>query len=110
MKIAGKVVRSEHVYKRKTYLLPVEHHYEDAGEEPYIKYGCPVCEALGNKHQVARGEPNCPLCNVNLIWEGSEAENEEELAAAASDDRELTDDEVDCFNSYIEHGDIRSAF
>jgi rubrerythrin len=35
----------------------------------YIKYFCPVCEAVGNKHQLIRNEENCPLCNVNLLWD-----------------------------------------
>ena len=26
-----------------------EHHYEEPGEEPYIKYSCQLCEQLANK-------------------------------------------------------------
>lgn len=37
--------------------------------KPNVKYGCPVCESLGNKHQISIGIRNCPLCNVNLLWE-----------------------------------------
>lgn len=54
-------------YKRITRVKPLAYHYMPNGS--YIKYTCPVCEALGNEHQVHRGEENCPLCNVNLIWD-----------------------------------------
>ena len=67
--ISGKVTEAEHTYQRITYINPTEHHYEDSGEVPYIKYGCPVCESLGNIHQVTHGDKNCPLCGVNLSWE-----------------------------------------
>lgn len=67
--INGKVKDADYVYQRKTFVKPVEHHYEAPGEKPYIKYSCPVCDALGNKHQVAPCQSNCPLCNVNLWWE-----------------------------------------
>lgn len=65
----GKVVDSKYSCGRITYVRPTEHHYEEEGETPYAKYCCPVCEMLGNKHQVTEGESNCPLCNVNLFWE-----------------------------------------
>lgn len=66
--INGKIIKAECAYQRIIYINPVEHHYEDPGEKPYIKYGCPVCEAVGNLHQVTPGEENCPLCGVNLSW------------------------------------------
>lgn len=66
--INGKIIEAEYAYQRITYINPVEHHYEEPGEKPYIKYGCPVCEALGNLHQVTPGEENCPLCGVNFNW------------------------------------------
>lgn len=47
----------------------MEHHYEKPGEEPYIKYGCPVCEALENRHGITKGIANCPSCGVNISWE-----------------------------------------
>lgn len=50
-----------------TKVRPIAHHYMPNGA--YIKYSCPVCEILGNKHQVHRREENCPLCNVNLEWD-----------------------------------------
>ncbi|ASA22626.1 hypothetical protein [Paenibacillus donghaensis] len=65
----GKVTDSKYAYQRIAYVKPVENHYENKGEQPYIKYECPVCELLNNKHQVAFGTDNCPLCNVNLLWE-----------------------------------------
>ncbi|MEK4983642.1 AbrB/MazE/SpoVT family DNA-binding domain-containing protein [Bacillus sp. FSL K6-6540] len=64
----GKVMDSEYAYQRSAFVRPIEHHY-DNGEASYIKYGCPVCEILGNVHQVLVGTSNCPLCNVNLLWE-----------------------------------------
>lgn len=67
--IEGKVTEAKHVYQRITYVKPIEYHYEDEGDEPYIKYGCPVCKLLGNTHQIAKGKENCPLCNVNLLWD-----------------------------------------
>lgn len=67
--INGKVTNAEYAYQRITYIHPAEHHYEEPGEEPYIKYGCPVCEAIGNRHSVTQGEKTCPLCGVNLSWE-----------------------------------------
>lgn len=67
--INGKVTDAEYVYQRITYVRPVEHHYEKQGETPYIKYCCPVCEALGNPYQVIPNQANCSLCNVNLNWE-----------------------------------------
>lgn len=65
----GKVTNAIYAYQRTAFVKPTETHYGDVGELPYIKYGCPVCELLGNKHQVTIGDRNCPLCNVNLLWE-----------------------------------------
>lgn len=67
--IKGVVCESEYAYRRFTRIKPAEHHYEEPGEKPYIKYSCPVCEAFGNLHQLTPGEKNCPLCGVNLSWE-----------------------------------------
>lgn len=55
------------MHKRITKVKPLAHHYMPNGA--YIEFSCPVCEALGNKHQVHRGEENCLLCNVNLVWD-----------------------------------------
>lgn len=70
--LKGKVTEAEVSYKRITYVKPTENHYGKVAEKPYIKYGCPVCDLLGNKHQVPIGASNCPLCNVNLVWEEQE--------------------------------------
>lgn len=66
--IDGKIAEAEYAYQKTSYVYPVEHHYEEPGEEPYVKYSCPVCEAIGNLHQVTPGEKNCSLCGVNLDW------------------------------------------
>ena len=66
--IEGNVKDSEYAYRRITRVCPIKHHYEESGEKPYIKYGCPVCEALGNIHQIRPEEESCPLCGVNLSW------------------------------------------
>lgn len=70
--LMGKVIEAKYAYQRITYVKPMENHYEDVGEKPYIKYNCPVCESLGNKHSLSTGISNCPLCNVNLLWEEQE--------------------------------------
>ena len=70
--INGRVTEAEYVYQRIVYVRPSERHYEESGETPYIKYCCPVCEALGNPHQVVLNHANCSLCNVNLNWENGD--------------------------------------
>lgn len=57
------------VYLRVVYVKPIANHYEEKGEKRYIKYGCPVCEIIGHKHQVTEGSAKCSACSVNLIWE-----------------------------------------
>ena len=42
----------------------IEHHYEDPGEEPYIKYGCPN----GCKIQPSRRSNYCSICGQRLDW------------------------------------------
>ena len=75
----GQVQQSDKAHKRITSFKPIETHYENPEEKPYIKYSCPICFMLGNKHQVAFGEKNCMLCNVNLNWdEDEEGEKDEE--------------------------------
>lgn len=54
-----------HVVKIK----PIAHHYEEPGEPEYIKYGCPVCESLGERFSITEGTRHCPSCGVNLLWE-----------------------------------------
>lgn len=66
----GYVTESNVSYKRITYMRPVKHDYSDDEHPNYYKYSCPVCDILGNRHQVTVGDTNCPLCNVNLLWKG----------------------------------------
>ena len=81
------IVTAPVVYKQKVFVKPIEHHYENEGEKPYIKYSCPNCEKIAAivenidddeaeecnctfiKSQVLKGESNCWCCGVNFIWE-----------------------------------------
>ena len=74
--IRGYVVKSDQVCRRRVAVCPIVHQCKDAGEE--AKYGCPVCETLGNGHSISQGIGNCPLCGVNLRWEGEGREIWEE--------------------------------
>lgn len=67
--LSGIIVNSNKVHKRKVSVNPIARHYEEPGEEPYIKYSCPVCAAVGNYGQVTEGTPNCMLCGVSLNWD-----------------------------------------
>ena len=67
--IKGTVICASPVNKRMVHIQPVEHHYENKGETPYIKYGCPICEAFGNRHSFYRGMENCSLCGINFKWD-----------------------------------------
>ena len=71
--IRGYVVRADKACHRLVYVCPTEHHHEEGEKEPYITYGCPVCELLGNRHFVVQGIKNCPLCGVNLSWGSGES-------------------------------------
>lgn len=74
--IRGYVVKSDQVCRRRVAVCPIVHQCKDAGEE--VNYGCPVCETLGNGHSISQGIGNCPLCGVNLRWEGEGREIWEE--------------------------------
>lgn len=76
------IMPAEFIHKQRVGLKPVEHHYEKSGEKPYIKYGCPICEAIVrdfepdeadegtfNRFSFAKGTPKCPCCGVNFAWE-----------------------------------------
>lgn len=65
----GVIKNEEHVYRPTAYVKPKERNCGKLLEEVYLKYQCPVCEILGNKHQILPGEKNCPMCNVNIYWE-----------------------------------------
>lgn len=64
----GKVTETQYSYQKKAMLYPTAHYYGDVAGKPYIKYGCPICESLGFKHQVHPTDDNCPNCGVNLDW------------------------------------------
>lgn len=66
----GVIYDAKVAHKRKVKVNPIAHHYEKPGEQPYIKYNCPVCDAVGNKHiSVPHGTSHCPLCGVALNWD-----------------------------------------
>lgn len=87
--ILFKVCGAKSVGKQKVKVKPVEHHYEEDGEPEYIKYGCPLCESLGNEYRkfysyssglfdkdkqfnqfsFSKGTPNCPICGINIDWD-----------------------------------------
>lgn len=71
------------VHKQKVKIKPIEHHYENDGEEPYVKYSCRLCEQLAEKMELfglndygnfskfsfSEGTPNCPCCGINIDWD-----------------------------------------
>jgi DNA-directed RNA polymerase subunit RPC12/RpoP len=68
--ISGTVADGKYVYEKITKVKPLIIYYSLSPR--YVKYKCPVCSALNNNHQLSKGDSNCPLCNVNLTWEGVE--------------------------------------
>ena len=64
------VIRNSNIaHKRTVKVNPIPRHYEKPGEEPYIKWNCPVCTALGNHVSITEGIESCPLCGVSLNWD-----------------------------------------
>lgn len=80
-----KIFPAKVVYKQKVKLRPNEHHYENEGEEPYIKYSCQICEQLSEnvkgfhfdedeenrefaRFSFSKGTEQCPCCGVNIDW------------------------------------------
>lgn len=81
-----KIFPAKVVHKQKVKLKPNEHHYENEGEEPYIKYSCQICESLSKSIQgfhfdneeneerkfirfsFPKGTKQCPCCGVNIDW------------------------------------------
>lgn len=54
---------------RATPMKPIENHYEEKGQEPYIKPTCPRCEQLKNKRYALCSLYNyCPICGQALDW------------------------------------------
>lgn len=67
--MVGVIQNSRYARKRKVAVNPIEHAYHGPDEKPYIKYNCPVCEAVGNWGvSISYGTPACPLCGVRLNW------------------------------------------
>ena len=82
-----KLFPGKHVHRQKVKLRPIEHHYEEEGEEPYVKYSCQLCEQLadnvkgfhfedenGNDAKFTRfsfpeGTERCPCCGVYIDWD-----------------------------------------
>lgn len=78
-----KIYPAKVVCKQKVKLRPNEHHYEDDGEKPYIKYTCQICEQLAKnmkgfrfgedgefmRFSFSEGTKQCPCCGVNIDWD-----------------------------------------
>lgn len=56
-----------------SYVKPIKRDYSDKYHLNYYKYTCPICDNMfGNKHQVIKGDMNCVMCGINLLWEDAE--------------------------------------
>ena len=82
-----KLYPAKHVYKQRVKLRPNEHHYENEGEEPHIKYSCQLCEQLAEnvkglplytddeeigqfeRFSFPKGTERCPCCGVYIDWD-----------------------------------------
>ena len=82
-----KLYPSKHVHRQRVKLRPNEHHYENEGEEPYIKYSCQLCEQLAEnvkdfplytydeeigqfvRFSFPKGTERCPCCGVYIDWD-----------------------------------------
>lgn len=89
-----KVFPSKFVHNQKIKLRPNEHHYENEGEEPYIKYSCQLCEQIADsvktyyddfeddeggkfvKFSFPKGTEQCPCCGVNIDWDYKYSDDE----------------------------------
>lgn len=85
-----RVFPAKHAYKQKVKLKPIEHHCENEGEEPQIKYGCRLCEQLiersgcfffkedekFSKFSFPEGTEQCPCCGINIDWGYREEKSE----------------------------------
>lgn len=80
-----KIFPAKVVHKQKVKLRPNEHHYENEGEEPYIKYSCQICEQLHKsikdfyfdednedkkfvRFSFPKYTEQCPCCGINIDW------------------------------------------
>ena len=61
----GTVEDAKYSYQRIMRVRPIERRQMPDG----LKYSCPVCDAVDNRHQLSYGLERCPLCNVNLCWD-----------------------------------------
>ena len=64
MMLDGKVKKAEFAYQRTAKVKPNKYDYGDG----CYKYSCPICDTVNNLHQVNKGENNCDLCGINLLW------------------------------------------
>ena len=82
-----KLFPAKAAHKQRVKIRPIEHHYENEGDPPYIKYGCPICEQLAIKtrgkplfdengerrefvrFQIHKGMEQCPCCGINIDWD-----------------------------------------
>ena len=75
--IKGYITKHKYAYQKKVKVYPIEHHYSNAYEPHYIKWACPVCEAVGHKVSIAKYTKKCSACGVAFKWiEESEENNE----------------------------------
>lgn len=52
------------VSTQRVSLRPVEHHYENEGEEEYIKYGCQLCEDIAQSYPNDLMDKRQTICSV----------------------------------------------
>ena len=81
-----KLYPAKHVHQQKVKLRPNEHHYEEEGQPPYIKYSCQLCEKLAEnakgcyfdgyeddvsfiRFSLPEGTERCPCCGINIDWD-----------------------------------------
>ena len=80
-RINGVIRDSGKACRRRVRVNPVERVYSPAGGKPYVKYSCPVCEAVGNSRiSIPAGTDSCPLCGVRLNWDRELQAGDEVLA------------------------------
>lgn len=53
--------------KKQIPQKPIEKHYEEEGEKPYIKYKCPSCQS---RYQISKNyDFYCPQCGQKIDWD-----------------------------------------
>ena len=83
-----KLYPAKSIHRQRVKLRPNEHHYENEGEEPYIKYSCQLCDQLAKnvkgiliytndeedegkrfvKFSFPKGTERCPCCGIYIDW------------------------------------------